>query len=200
MTDVDLDSIFEQREQVKKSGVRKALPWLIGAGVVAAAIAGMIIVFGTNTGESTNTPLSTLAADDRSVVPGTVKLEPEARRVARRFIETAVARKNLKEAYALAGPQIVQGQSLKDWMTGNIAVIPYPVDSIDYAPMKIDYSYPNEALIEVALLPTDKAQKEGTKSQLFMAGLKKIKGKWVVDQWTPRSSPPVPNGSGNNGG
>jgi hypothetical protein len=200
MTDVDLDALFEQREQVKKAGWRKALPWLIGIAVVAAAIVGFIVVFGTNTGESTETPLSTVAADDRSQLPGTVKLEPAARRVAKRFIETAVARKNLREAYALVGPQIKQGQSMKEWMTGNIAVVPYPVDSIDYAPMKIDYSYANEALIEVALLPTDKAQKEGTRSQLFMAGLKKINGKWVVDEWTPRSSPPVPNGSGNNGG
>ena len=117
----------------------------------------------------------------------------------RRF---AIARgvPDLREAYALAGPQIKQGQTMKEWMTGNIAVVPYPVDSIDYAPMKIDYSYANEALIEVALLPTDKAQKQGVRSQLFMAGLKKINGKWVVNEWTPRSSPPVPNGSGNNGG
>ena len=107
MSDVDIDALFEPREPVKKSGFRKALPWLIGAAVVAAAIAGLIIVFGTNSGESTDTPLSTLAADDRSQTPKNVKLEPAARRVAKRFIETAVARKNLKEAYSLAGPQIV---------------------------------------------------------------------------------------------
>ena len=28
-------------------------------------------------------------------------------------------------------------------MTGNIAVVPYPADAIDFAPYKIDFSYPN---------------------------------------------------------
>jgi len=75
-----LDSLFEHRQTVRKPGWRKALPWLIGVAVVAAAIVGLIVVFGTNTGESTNTPLSNKPADDRSQVPGTVKLDPAARR------------------------------------------------------------------------------------------------------------------------
>ena len=127
-------------------------------------------------------------------MPKAIRLEPEAKKVAGRFIQTAVARKNLEEGYALSGPAIRQGQTLKEWMTGNIAVIPYPVDAIDIAPMKVDYSYPREAQIEVALLPTDKAEKEGTKPQLFIAGLIKNKqGKWMVNAWVPRSSPPVPD-------
>jgi hypothetical protein len=194
---VDLDSLFEEREKSRKPGWRKALPWVIGVGAVAAAIVGLVLWMG-NTGESTNTPLSTLAADDRSPVPNTIKLDPEARTVAKQFIETAVARKNLRAAFPLAGPAIRQGQTLKEWLTGNIAVVPYPVDKIDYAPMKIDYSYPREAQIEVALLPKDGAK--GVKSQLFIATLVKNKqGKWQVNAWVPRSSAPVPNGSANNG-
>jgi hypothetical protein len=201
VTDVDLDALFEHREPVKKSGLRKAMPWLLAVGAVAAVIVGVIVIWGTNTGESTQTPLLNKPPDDRSAVPGSVKLDPQARVVAKRFIETAVARKNLKAAYALAGPQIRQGQTLKEWMTGNIAVIPYDVDSIDYAPMKIDFSYPKEVQLEIALLPTDKAQKQGVTSQLFILDMIKDKrGKWLVNAWVPRSSPPVPNGSSNNGG
>ena len=201
VTEVDLDAIFEHREKTKKSGFRKALPWLIAVGAVAAGIAAIIVIWGTNTGESTSTPVLNKPADDRSQVPASVKLDPQAREVARRFILTAVARKNLREAYTLVGPQIRQGQTLKEWMTGNIAVIPYDVDSIDYAPMKIDFSYPREVQLEIALLPTDKAAKQGVKSQLFILDLIKDKrGKWLVNAWVPRSSPPVPNGSSNNGG
>jgi hypothetical protein len=89
-----------------------------------------------------------------------------------------------------------QGQSLKSWNTGNIAVVPYPVDAVKYAPMKIDFSYPNEAQIEVALLP-----KAGTgiKAQLFLMDLVRRDGKWLVNSWVPKSSPMVPNGSSNNG-
>ena len=62
--------------------------------------------------------------------------------------------------------------------------------------MKIDFSYPNEAQIQVALLP-----KAGVKvrSQLFIMDLVKRNGKWLVNAWVPRSTPPVPNGSANNG-
>jgi hypothetical protein len=166
-------------------------------GVVAVgALVGFIGYKWSNTGTSTATPLTNLPADDRSVVPATVKLTPAATQVARQFIQTAVARKNLPKAYTLVTEQIRQGQSLKSWNTGNIAVIPYPVDAIKYAPMKIDFSYPNEAQIQVALLP-----KAGVKirSQLFLMDLVRRNGKWLVNAWTPRSTPPVPNGSSNNG-
>ena len=190
----DIDSVFHPEIQ-RRPGWQKALPWIIAVVLVGGAIAAGIIW--SNTGKSTATPLTNQPANDVSKVPATVKLTPGATQVARRFIETAVARKHLPEAYYLVTQQIKQGQSLKSWNTGNIAVIPYPVDAVKYAPMKIDYSYPKEALIEVALLP-----KAGTaaKSQLFMMNLVKRGDTWLVNSWSPRSTPPVPNGSSNNGG
>ena len=113
-----------------------------------------------------------------------------------KFIETAVARKHLPQAYNIVTEQIRQGQTLKSWNTGNIAVIPYPVDAVKYAPMKIDFSYPKEAQIQVALLP-----KAGAKvhAQLFVMDIVKRHGTWLVNSWVPRSAPMVPNGSANNG-
>jgi hypothetical protein len=186
-----IDQIFEHRERVKKPGWRKALPWVSGIVVVAVGIA-LLIVFWGNTGHSTATPLNpNVPAKDVSQNPTAKKLEPAATKVARRFIETAVARKNLREAYKLTGPQLLGGQSLKSFMTGNISVVPYPVSDVAYAPMKIDYSYPNQALIEVALLPKKSAK--GVKSQLFFMELDKINGKWVVNSWVPRSVPFIPS-------
>ena len=190
---VDLDTIFHP-EIKRRPGWQKALPWVLGVVVVGALIAAGIIW--SNTGHSTATPLTNKPAVDVSKIPPTVKLPGDATKVARTFIETAVARKNLDQAYNLVTQEIKQGQSLASWRTGNIAVVPYPVDSIAYAPMKIDFSYPKEAQIEVALLP-----KKGStvKSQLFLMDLVKRDGKWLVNGWSPRSSPPVPNGSQNNG-
>ncbi len=189
----DADSIF-RTEIERRPGWQKALPWVVGVVLVGAAIAAGIIW--SNTGKSTATPLTNKPALDVSKVPTTVKLKPGAQTVARRFIETAVARKNLPQAYNLVTQQLKQGQSLKSWNTGNIAVIPYPVDDIKYAPMKIDFSYANEAQIEVALLPKAGAK---IKSQLFLMDLVKRNGKWLVNSWVPKSSPMVPNGSSNNG-
>lgn len=189
----DADSIFRTEIQ-RRPGWQKALPWVVAVVLVGGAIAAGIVW--SNTGKSTATPLTNQPALDVSKVPATVKLTPGATKVARRFIETAVARKNLPEAYGLVTQQIKQGQSLASWSTGNIAVIPYPVDAVKYAPMKIDFSYPKEAQIQVALLPKAGS---GVKSQLFIMDLVKQHGKWLVNSWVPRSSPMVPNGSANNG-
>lgn len=181
-----LDSIFEHRERTHKPGWRKALPWLVGIVVVAGAVAGIIVALPSSSG-NTATPLNpNVPAKIVSKPQKTVKLDPAATTVARRFIQTAVARKHLREAYSLAGPQLIQGQSLKSWMTGNNAVIPFPVDKVTLGPMKIDYSHKNEALIEVALLTKPNSS---VKSQLFYMLLDRIHGKWVVNQWTPRSVP-----------
>jgi hypothetical protein len=178
----------------RRPGWQKALPWIAGVVAVGGLIAVGIIW--SNTGTSSATPLTNKPAVDVSKVPPTVKLTPGATRVARQFIKTAVARKNLDQAYRIVTEEIRQGQTLKSWRTGNIAVVPYPVDEIKYAPMKIDFSYPTEAQIEVALLPKPGAT---VRSQLFIMDLVKRDGKWLVNGWVPRSSPPVPNGSANNG-
>jgi hypothetical protein len=127
--------------------------------------------------------------NDVSKVPKTAKLSADAKKVAQDFILSAVARKDLRHAYALVGPQIKQGQTLKEWMTGNIAVVPYPVDNLALAKMKIDYSYANETGIEVALLP---APKSGQKPIIFYMNLIKQNGRWLVNSWVPRSAPEVP--------
>jgi hypothetical protein len=189
----DVESVFHP-EIKHRPGWQKALPWVVAVVAVGAAIAAGIIW--SNTGHSSATPLTNVPADDRSKVPPTVKLTAGATQVARRFIQTAVARKHLSQAYDIVTEQIRQGQSLKSWNTGNIAVIPYPVDDIKYAPMKIDFSYPNEAQIEVAMLPKAGSKVKG---QLFLMDLVKRDGKWLVNSWVPRSVAPVPNGSANNG-
>ena len=107
--------------------------------------------------------------------------------MAQKFIKTAVARRNLESAYDIVGPSIKQGMTLKEWKTGNIAVIPFPVDKLDYAPFKVDYSHSNDVLMEVALLTKDGS---GIKGQTFFIGIKKFgKGdnaRWLVDNWVPR--------------
>ena len=192
---MNADTVFEHRDPIRKPGWQKALPWIIGV-VAIGAILGYVGYRYSNTGHTTATPLLNKPADDRSAIPRTVKLTPGATVVARRFIETAVARKNLPAAYSLVTSEIKQGQTLAEWKTGNIAVIPYPVDDVKYAPMKIDFSYPKEALVEIALLPKANAK---IKSQLFQMDLVKRGGKWFVNSWSPKSSAPVPNGSENNG-
>ena len=121
---------------------------------------------------------------------------PEVKTIAQKFIKTAVARKNLESAYTIVGPSIKQGMTLAEWKTGDIAVIPFPVDQLAYAPFKVDYAHPNDVLMEVALLTNEGSKIKG---QTFFIGIKKFgkgdKARWLVDNWVPRSSAPVPDGT-----
>jgi hypothetical protein len=186
------------REPPQRRRIERIVPW-ISVAVLAAGVGVAVWKFWP----SLNHPANVSAAKTQHPVivpdtpPKTVPLSREAKHVAGRFILTAVLRQNLAEAWNLSGPLIRQDLTRKEWMTGNIPVIPYPVDAIDYAPMKIDFSYPRESQIEVALLP-----KKGSKARpaLFILGMIKDKhGHWLVNSWVPRISPAVPNGSMNNG-
>jgi hypothetical protein len=119
--------------------------------------------------------------------PKTVKFTAAERAVARTFIQTAVARKNLEKAYAISGPGVREGMTLKQFKTGNIAVVPYLVNDGTSARMAIDQSYATSAQIEVFL---DTA---GQRGRIFFMDLIKKGGKWYVNAWSPRGSPRIPN-------
>jgi hypothetical protein len=177
------------RSALSSRTLNRALPWI--AGLVLAIGVIVFIQSRTHTGSQPET-FSKKPARDVSKQPKNVPLAREARRVAVRFINTAVARKNLAAAWEISGPGIRQDLTRKEWLTGNIPVVPYPAGAVDKAPIKIDWSYPNDALLEIILLPRDGANE---KPQVFFIGLKKLKngrGRWVVDSWTPYSPPAIP--------
>jgi len=173
---------------LQSPAVQRRIFWVALLVLISGIVAVIAVRLG-NEGDVKPVDRQGVGVRDVSKVPATTKLSPGARKAAATFILTAVARKNLKQAYALAGPQIRQGQSLKEWMTGNIAVVPYPVGKLDVASMKIDFSYKNEAAIEIALVPKDGAD---VKAQIFYMDLIRKKGKWLVNSWVPRSAPQVP--------
>jgi hypothetical protein len=168
----------------------KAFPWIsalvLAAGVIALIVTLVPSTSGTKDKSSTKNPV---------VVPGkapkTVPLSNEARRVAGRFVLTAVQRKNLAAAWKLSGPQIRQDLTYKEWLTGSIPVVPY-LAPIDITPMKIDYSFKNHALVEIALVPKKTAKAD---TELFWLELKRVgtgaKSHWLVWSWVPRWSPPI---------
>lgn len=173
-----------------KRTLSRALPWVAGLIFVAGVVA-FSTVYLFDTGESVESQIT-----DRETGPAVVNaeqpsvaLDPAARKVAGRFILTAVTRENLAESYTITHPELRQGLSLAEWKTGNIPVQFYPAQAIDTATFKIDVSHPSEALLEVALVPKDGAS---VKPQIFFIGLKKVKGKWLVNYWAPHSTPSVP--------
>ncbi|NUT56010.1 MAG: hypothetical protein HOQ03_08525 [Thermoleophilia bacterium] len=162
---------------------------LLAGLVLTAGVVAFTVAYIGDTGASQETPLSDAPAQvftPRKQVP----LDKEARRVAGRFILTAVARENLGESYELAHPELRQGLTRREWLTGNIPVVYYPAKAIETATFKVDESYPDEAILEVALLPRESAK---VKPQIFFIGLKKTGAAWRVNYWVPRAAPAVPS-------
>ena len=170
--------------------LRRRLAW---SGLGVAALVGLVLVLVL--GPNKNAPVEHFSSTPVQVAEPRVEapLAKEARRVAIRFIQTAVARQNLEEAWTLVGPNLRGGLTRARWITGANPVVPYPVDQLDVAPYKVDESFETSALLEVALLPR---KGSGVRAQVFFLQLKRLgsgkHARWVVDNWVPRASAVVP--------
>lgn len=169
---------------------RRRVVWTVGGLALCAGVVGLLVL-GPDKSPPPEHFSSTPAQPAEQLVDA--PLGQEARRVAVRFIQTAVARENLDEAWTLVGPNLRGGLSKKRWTTGENPVVPYPVDKLDVAPYKVDASYTKSALLEVALLPR---KGSGVRAQVFFLELRKLgsgpASRWVVDNWVPRASAVVP--------
>jgi hypothetical protein len=164
---------------------RVALPVLA---VAAAIVAGLLVynafVGSKGVAESKHGWGITYKAPP---TPKTVKLAPAETAVARKFIQTAVARKNLAASYAIVGPGLREGMTRRQWLTGDIPVVPYVVTDATSARMAVDQSYSTSAKLEVYI------KTPGQRGHIFFLDLLKRNGHWLVNSWVPRGSPPIPN-------
>ena len=165
---------------------------LLGASAfLVVAVATLLIVFMRNTrAENTKETFSDEPAQIFTQ-PKSVSVDAEARRVAGRFILTAVARKDLAKSYELAHPELRNGFTRAQWKTGNIPVVPFPASDLDFASFKVEYSVANEVVLKVLLVPAGTEVNPAS----FFIGLKRVGGKdgpWRVYYWAPNAKPAVP--------
>lgn len=170
---------------------RRAL--VAGMAVLAIGAAVFVVAFFRNTAEPL--PVADPNRPAQIAKPQVaVKLDPEIRQLAKQFIDTAVARKDLKSAFAITHADLKGTMTLAQWETGNIPVVPYPGADRAQVRYKVDYSYTDEALLEVGLIPPDDID---VRPLTFFIGFIKVggaDGRWLVNYWNPRYKPPVPLG------
>ena len=168
-------------------------PW-IAVLVLVAGIVTFLLVFFRNTAKPVDTATPLTPAKPASVqAQKNVPVPKQAKIVAGRFILTAVQREHLAEAWKLAGPPIKAGVTHKQWLSGNIAVVPW-FGAIGQVPLKVDYSYPGEVQFTVILAP--KAGTKGT-PDTFIMGLKRYDKQWKVTAWVPYEPPAVKSNENN---
>jgi hypothetical protein len=169
---------------------QRRLLWIASAFLVVA-VATLLIVFMRNT--RADNAKETFSDDPAQIFtqPQTVSVDPAARKVAGRFILTAVARHDLAASYDLTHPDLRRGFTRAQWKTGNIPVIPFPASDLDFASFKVEYSFPTEVVLNVLLVPASTQAKPAG----FYIGLKRAgkDGPWRVYYWAPNSKPAVPD-------
>jgi hypothetical protein len=133
--------------------------------------------------------------------PKTVKFDPkttkEVHALISRFVRTAVAGKHLAASYSLIGPTLRENISRKKWATGYTTVVPYPVNAKTYVTYDMhvpgDYQYANSARQQVQVItPNDSAATSLERTDTFFVFLIKRHGHWLVDNWVPRWTAPIP--------
>ena len=186
-------------ERFKSPGFVRALSWVAGLILLAGVAAVLTVWISSGAPESSAVVNNGETIPDElpvTTAPNVADVPSAARTVAVDFLVGAVARHDLAKAWTLIHPSMKTDCACtrKEWLTGNIPVQYYPADNLEVATFKVDESYVDEAVIEVALLPK---KGETIKPQIFYVGLKKVgKGasaSWKVNYFAPRSPPAIPN-------
>jgi hypothetical protein len=202
-----------QQATSRMSTISRALPWASALVLIAGVVAFAVVKLGGNDNSTSKTSVSpapppaaskpatsktTPATNTKggTATAGRVKFDAAAKRVAGTFILTAVQRKHLDRAWPISGPAIREGSNYKEWLTGNIAVIPF-LHEIAGAKFNVQSLGRKTATVQVALIPKNSK----VRAQFFTMTLLKVgagKGQhWVVNGWVPIGGFAVPSiGSG----
>lgn len=166
---------------------RRRLMWIVVTGGFVASLAVTAALF-WNTAENVETFSGGKA--DIYVAPKPHTLTKTERAsivaVAQRFVASAVARNHPERAYGLAGPYLRAGLSKAQWATGEIPVVPYPVDT---ARWKVEYSNAESVGLLVMVFATAGAKLKPTvfAMQLVPAGQGGNR-RWLVNGWAPKGT------------
>ena len=166
---------------------RRRLIWLTAtAGIVGGLVAVGLAWPNTAKHENVN-PTGPLKINYANyATPKKVRLKVHDRTmalaVAARFIDSAVARKNVDRAWDLVTPTMRAGYTRDQWDTQDLPGIPpFPVAS---ARWKLQFSDVKGVGFTMALFPTKASHQQ---AQVFMIGLHKVGAPkhrhWLVDNW-----------------
>ena len=171
---------------------QRALYWISGI-VFLAGVVAIITVYATRGSSNAANPAASSHVSTPSSRSGGgstkhVKPSPAALQVARKFLETAVVRKNVAASYDLVGPNLKTGFTRKQWSTGNNTVVPYPAENAKTTALVVQYSHPGDLLLMVSLVAKPGVH---VRPLGFNLELNKLNGRWVVNAFTPQYQHPV---------
>jgi hypothetical protein len=181
-------------ERLKSPGFARTAVWASALVLIAGLVAFVTVRIGGDDATPAAVPTSTVDGTDfapSTTTPKESDVPKEAREVAGEFILAAAGREDLERAWQIAHPDMKRdcGCTKKQWLTGNINVQYFPTAGLQGAGFTVNEVTPGRVVLEVLWTPKQGSEVPPT---AFYIGLKKVKGKWLVDYWAPHSSVPVP--------
>jgi hypothetical protein len=171
---------------------RRRLAWSFVLTLALAGVVAIAVLF-WNTANWTTTPVeSTPIRTEAEPVVEPIKMTPAVRREVRqtldRFVDAAVLRKRLEEAWTLSTPALRGSVTHGDWARGELPIQPYPWNGIRRLDLRFLYSDTRSVAVDVMLLPREKTNP----ILVYTADLTPVgtgKGRrWLVDYWAPQAS------------
>ncbi len=162
---------------------RRRIAWLTASTLAAAGVIAIVVEWPNTTPKRVAPSNVPAHVDNKPPKPVRLKLRDRASSLAvvSKFIDTAVSRKHIDRSWDLVAPEFRAGFTRKQWDTGEMPVVGFPVQQ---ARWKLQYSDVEGVGYTIALLPTKGSQQ---RAQVFMIGLHLIgsghKRHWVVDNW-----------------
>jgi hypothetical protein len=165
---------------------RRRVAWLgVSIAVLGVVVGGSMWI--GNTGRTIETPLSDEAASVYEEPPVHPLTRAERTRVfetSMHFVRTAVARRNLDDAWELLGPEMQAGQTRKSWNTGSNNVVPFPAAGV--AAWDVLYSYDDDVALDLALVATPGGDTVGKSFTIELKRYPARGDRWLVASWVPR--------------
>ena len=171
---------------------RRRLAWSFVLTLALAGVVAIAVLF-WNTATWTTTPVEdTPIRTEAEPVVEPIAMTPAVRREVRltldRFVDAAVLRKRLEEAWTLSTPALRGSVTHDDWARGELPIQPYPWKGIRRLDLRFLYSDTRSVAVDVMLLPRE----ETNPILVYTADLTPVgKGKrrhWLVDYWAPQAS------------
>ena len=173
--------------------------------VAGAAIGGLVLVavLYWNTASLTptpvdDTPIRTEAEPIAEPITLTRTVRREVRQTVDRFVQAAVLRKQLADAWTMSTPTLRASVTRQDWDRGELPIQPYPSRALRSVDVRFLYADTRSVAVDVMLLPRE----EANPVLVFTADLTPVgKGdhrRWLVDYWAPQAAigggapPPAP--------
>jgi len=183
-------------EDFKHSPRLQRRAFFVSLGVLAAGIIAIIVTVALpSKSHALDTPISNKPAQVVKKDP-VARVDPKAVEIGRKFLATAVVRKNLDWAYDNVHVDLKGRMSRTTWDRGNIPVIPFDAQNADTTAFIPQFSFQREVEFEIVLIPKVNAVYAGNKPVRFYIALRREhddpQGRWLVSYFEPHWKPPLP--------